>query len=51
MVEGISKKELPSKITEMKKVSSGKGNGRELKGFFLIFEEENKIKWELNHKT
>jgi hypothetical protein len=28
----------------MKKVRSGKGNGRELKGFFLIFEEENGIK-------
>jgi len=47
----MSKKELPSKITEMKKVNSGKGNGRKLKGFFLIFEEENGIKLELNHKT
>jgi hypothetical protein len=35
----------------MKKVGSGKGDRRELKGFFLILWEENGIKWELNHKT
>jgi hypothetical protein len=51
MFEGMNKKELSGKITGMKKVTSGKGDGRELKGFFLIFEEENEIKWELNHKT
>jgi len=40
----MNKKELPSKITGMKKVRSGKGDGRELKGFFLSF----KKKMELN---
>jgi len=51
MFEGMNKKELSGKITGMKKVRSGKGDGRELKGFFLIFEEENRIKWKLNHRT
>ena len=51
MFEGMNKKELSGKITGMKKVRPSKGDGRELKGFFLIFEEENGIKWELNHRT
>jgi len=52
MFEGMNKKELSGKITGMKKVRSGKGDGRELKGiFFKSFEEENGIKWELNHRT